>query len=101
MPLQCANIKFEELMSHTSIQELSERLNYAKLQVEVGGTYQHFRDSSKHYKVLAIALNESNEEPVVVYQSLYMPYVIWTRPVTLWTERVDNEGKLVPRFQKV
>lgn len=88
-------------MSHTSIQELSDRLNTAKLKVEVGSTYHHYRDPSKHYKVLAIALNEGNEEPVVVYQSLYMPYVIWTRPVAVWTEMIHHEGRQVFRFQKI
>ena len=89
---------------HTSEDKLSLTLQEAHRLVEVGATYTHFKNPSKPYKVLSIALMEATEEPCVIYQALYgsdfMKTTLWVRALNVWLSEVPFEGKLVPRFQK-
>jgi hypothetical protein len=67
--------------------------------VPVGAIYSHFRNKEHLYKVLAIAIDEKTEKPCVVYQALYGDKLIWVRPLSVWCESVEYEGKTVLRFQ--
>lgn len=88
-------------MTHTSLEELSARLVQAKERVEVGAHYYHYRNPEKYYKVIAIGLSEETEEPVVIYKALSGLDMIWTRPVSVWTQIIEQDDKKVPRFQKI
>lgn len=60
------------------------------------GLYQHFKGA--FYKVLEVAKHSENEEQLVVYQALYGDKGIWARPLSMFTEQVERDGKVQPRF---
>ncbi len=49
--------------------------------------YRHFK--GKLYQVLALAKDAGTNEDVVVYQGLYPPFAVWTRPLREFTEELD------------
>lgn len=65
------------------------------------GKYQHFKGG--FYQVIALAKIEKTHEDVVVYETLYDNPVskVWIRPVTNFLEKVEINGKKVPRFKFV
>lgn len=67
--------------------------------VEVGATYRHFKGND--YLVLNIAKHSETLEEYVVYQALYGERGIWVRPLWMFEEIVEVEGKSVKRFARV
>ena len=63
------------------------------------GIYKHYK--SKNYKVIGEASHSETEEKLVVYQCLYGDYSMWVRPKKMFTEHVEVNGNLVPRFEFV
>lgn len=65
------------------------------------GKYQHFKGGM--YKVLGVAKNSETFEDLVVYEALYGNETskIWVRPVSMFMDEVDVDGKKVPRFKYV
>lgn len=61
------------------------------------GRYKHFK--GKEYRVLYIAKHSETLEEMVVYQALYGEMGIWVRPVSMWNETVERDGKKFKRFQ--
>lgn len=60
------------------------------------GRYRHFKGNE--YEVLGMASHSETTEPMVVYRALYGEGGVWVRPAVMWSEKVEHEGKLVPRF---
>ena len=60
------------------------------------GKYRHFKGNE--YEVIAIAKNSETMEDTVVYRALYGEYEFWVRPLSMWTETVERDGKRQPRF---
>ena len=61
--------------------------------------YEHYK--GKRYKVIAVAtFSEDINEQFVVYEALYPNKVsqIWARPLTMFLETIEIDGKQVPRF---
>lgn len=46
-------------------------------------------------------MHTETEEPLVLYQSQYGEFEFWCRPVSMWFETVEYEGKFLPRFELV
>ena len=66
------------------------------------GIYQHFKGGE--VKVLQIANHSETLEKFVVYEALYECRTygkgsIWIRPLTMFQENVEVDGKLIPRFK--
>ena len=57
--------------------------------IKIGATYRHF--SGNYYRVLYIAIDSVTNEEVVVYETLGNNHTVWTRPLSLFNERVDQE----------
>lgn len=63
------------------------------------GVYRHYK--GQDYWVIDVARHSETEEAVVVYRCLYGDYSLWVRPLSMFTETVEFEGKVVPRFSLV
>ena len=60
------------------------------------GRYRHFK--GKEYEVLGVARHSETEEELVVYRALYGDFGLWVRPVSMWNEIVERDGKTFRRF---
>lgn len=60
------------------------------------GRYRHFK--GKEYEVLGVARHSETEEELVVYRVLYGDFGLWVRPVSMWNETVERDGKTFRRF---
>ena len=64
------------------------------------GKYRHYK--GKDYEVIGVAKLEETLEDMVVYRPLYTSeYSLWVRPLKVFTETVEIDGKTVPRFEYV
>ena len=63
------------------------------------GRYRHFK--GKEYEVLGVARHSETEEELVVYRALYGDFGLWVRPVSMWNETVERDGKTFRRFTSI
>ena len=63
------------------------------------GRYRHFKGGE--YEVLGMASHSETTEPMVVYRALYGEDGVWVRPAIMWSEKVEHEGRLIPRFSPI
>ncbi len=64
------------------------------------GKYKHFKGN--YYQVLHIAKDSETEEYMVVYLPLYGEQPdVWVRPLAMFDEVIERNGKSFKRFQKV
>ena len=61
------------------------------------GKYRHFKGNE--YEVLGTATHSETLEELVVYRALYGEGKLWVRPVSMWNETVEKDGKTVKRFE--
>jgi hypothetical protein len=87
---------------HKTTKQLLDEVAEADQKVTIGGIYVHYKGSDKLYKVLHFATLEATNELCVVYQPLYIEEILlFVRPVSVWLEMVEWEGKTVQRFTPV
>lgn len=63
------------------------------------GKYRHFKGNL--YEVLMIARHSETEEEYVVYRACYGDEGIWIRPLKMFDEMIERDGKKVARFIRV
>jgi len=63
------------------------------------GRYRHFKGNE--YTVIGVARHSETQEELVVYQKEYGDRGLWVRPLAMFQEMVEVDGKDVPRFQIV
>ena len=63
------------------------------------GIYKHYKGNE--YELLCIANHSETLEMMVVYKALYGDGEVWVRPLSMWNEYVDMNGKKMPRFEFV
>ncbi len=63
------------------------------------GKYRHFKGAE--YKVLGVAKHSETLEELVVYQAFYEEQEIWVRPISMFYDDKEFDGKLVPRFEYI
>lgn len=63
------------------------------------GKYRHFKGNE--YEVLGTARHSETEEELVVYRALYGEGGLWVRPVSMWTETVERDGRVFQRFTRI
>ncbi len=63
------------------------------------GEYEHYKGN--RYKVLGAARHSETLEELVVYQALYGERGIWVRPLGMFLEKVEVNGKIVSRFRHI
>ena len=60
------------------------------------GRYRHFKGNE--YEVLGVARHSETREEMVVYRALYGEFGLWVRPVSMWNEIVERDGRTFRRF---
>ena len=70
--------------------------NIMKLEL---GKYRHYK--GKEYEVMGIARHSETLEELVVYKALYQKEGenLWVRPLKMFMEEVEIEGKKMKRFE--
>lgn len=65
------------------------------------GRYKHFKGSL--YNVIGIAKHSETLEEFVVYEALYdnPRSKLWVRPLAMFQETVERDGKTMPRFEYI
>ncbi len=67
--------------------------------IVIGGIYRHYKGNN--YKLLAIAKHSETLEEMAVYQALYGEMGIWVRPLVMFNEMIEKDGRLIRRFQLI
>jgi hypothetical protein len=67
--------------------------------LKIGKKYRHFKGNE--YLVLHIAKHSETLEDLVVYQALYGEQGIWVRPLEMFLDQKEVDGKLVNRFEEM
>ena len=60
------------------------------------GKYRHFKGNE--YEVIYVAKDSETLEDVVVYKELYGNGEIWVRPLKMFLEIIELNGKNISRF---
>lgn len=65
------------------------------------GKYKHYK--GKEYEVIGIARHSETLEELVVYKALYQTEGknLWVRPLKMFLEEVEIDGKKMKRFEYV
>lgn len=63
------------------------------------GKYRHYKGNE--YEVIGVAKHSETLEELVVYRAMYGEKGLWVRPLAMFTETVDFNGKKVVRFRYV
>lgn len=63
------------------------------------GLYRHFKGGI--YEVLFVAENSETLEDMVVYRANYGEHGVWVRPLSMWNETVERDGKTFKRFEYI
>ena len=60
------------------------------------GIYQHFK--GQRYEVLDVARHSETGEEYVVYRALYGERGLWLRPLEMFVESIERDGRVLERF---
>ncbi|MDO4451178.1 MAG: DUF1653 domain-containing protein [Moraxella sp.] len=63
------------------------------------GIYRHYKGNL--YQMLHTARHSESQEWLVVYRALYGDYGVWVRPLAMFCESVEIDGKTLPRFELI
>lgn len=61
------------------------------------GKYKHYK--GKEYEVIGMAQHSETLEELVVYRALYGNHDLWVRPLKMFMESVEIDGKKTLRFE--
>ena len=63
------------------------------------GKYQHFKGN--FYTLLHIAIHSETDELMAVYQPEYGARQIFVRPLSMFDETIERDGKTMKRFSYI
>ena len=63
------------------------------------GLYRHYKGGQ--YEVIGTARHSETLEPMTVYRALYGAHGLWVRPAAMFSETIEMDGVVRPRFEKV
>ena len=63
------------------------------------GKYRHFKGNI--YELVSLARHSETLEDMVVYRSVTDENLVWVRPLSMWGELVEHQGRTVPRFEYI
>lgn len=65
----------------------------------ISGKYRHYKGPL--YEVIDVARHSETEEEMVVYKTLYGDFSLWVRPLAMFNEEIEYNGKKVKRFEYI
>ena len=65
-------------------------------EIKIGRVYKHYKGN--RYLITNIGKHTETGQEFVVYKALYGDNLTWIRPVELFTDQTDYEGKNLDRF---
>ena len=84
---------YDTIFSMSNI-ELSKKARSLTL-----GIYEHYK--KKRYIVLGVVVHSETLEELVLYKAMYGKRLKWVRPLDMFLENIEVEGKIIPRFKLV
>jgi hypothetical protein len=63
------------------------------------GVYEHYKGG--RYEVFFVARHTETEEEFVVYRQLYGDHGHWVRPLAMFLDTVERDGRVVRRFTRI
>ena len=63
------------------------------------GKYQHFKGN--FYQVIDTVTHSETQETLVLYKPLYGEQALWVRPIEMFVEEIERDGKVSKRFTLV
>ena len=67
------------------------------------GIYRHYKGN--RYEVVNTAIHTETKEVLIVYKALYETDInndgLWVRPLKMFKENVQVDGKTIPRFEYI
>ena len=60
------------------------------------GIYRHYKGNL--YEVEGVATHSETREKMVVYRPMYGEKSLWVRPLAMFIEHIEIDGKRQPRF---
>ena len=63
------------------------------------GIYRHYKGNL--YELIDIVNHSETLEKMVLYRALYGEGELWVRPISMWDEIVEVDGRKVKRFELV
>ena len=61
------------------------------------GVYRHYKGNK--YEIVGFAKHSETLEDMVIYKTLYGEKSTWVRPLSMWAEEIEVDGKIVKRFE--
>ena len=61
------------------------------------GIYRHYKGN--RYEVIGIAKHSENLEEMVLYKAVDGDGGTWVRPLSMWDNPIEVDGKIVKRFE--
>jgi hypothetical protein len=68
-----------------------------KNNIMVNTLWKHSK-SGRRYGIIGFAKHSETLQDMVIYQADYGDRLVWTRPLEMWEQPVEIDGKIVPRF---
>ena len=63
------------------------------------GVYRHYKGNQ--YEVIGFAKHSETLEDMVIYRALYGEGGTWVRPLSMWDNPIEIDGKTVKRFEYI
>jgi len=63
------------------------------------GVYRHYKGNQ--YEVIGFARHSESLEDMVVYRSILDKQETWVRPLYMWNDLIETNGKTVKRFEHI
>lgn len=61
------------------------------------GRYKHYKGN--YYEILGTVTHSETLENMVLYKQLYGEGALWVRPLAMFFENIQVQGRSVPRFE--